>query len=266
MRNFAVAASGDAVIAVGGSWGTLTEIALRDAARPTGRDPRAGPGSWTASIARRRPRRPSSSRSAACEGTREARRAAVALARELLARVDAVPPRLPLPGACASPGCRRARGRPAAPARARCSPSTRTPRPAPRPCARRARSRSCDEPHREQRQVDEREIVVERADQGQQVEHLAAAAVVREVDREHVDRRECDRDLCGSGRVRPVAETDDERRARRARACRRPRRGPERSARRRSGSRSPRSRRASPRPRRAATPCRAGAGSRPSRS
>jgi uncharacterized protein (TIGR00725 family) len=27
MRNFAVAASGDAVIAVGGSWGTLTEIA-----------------------------------------------------------------------------------------------------------------------------------------------------------------------------------------------------------------------------------------------
>jgi hypothetical protein len=30
------------------------------------------------------------------------------------------------------------------------------------------------------------------------VEHLAAAAVVREVDREHVDRRERDRDLCGS--------------------------------------------------------------------
>jgi predicted Rossmann-fold nucleotide-binding protein len=28
MRNFAVAASGDAVIAVGGSWGTLTEIAF----------------------------------------------------------------------------------------------------------------------------------------------------------------------------------------------------------------------------------------------
>jgi hypothetical protein len=27
MRNFAVAASGDAVIAVGGSWGTLAEIA-----------------------------------------------------------------------------------------------------------------------------------------------------------------------------------------------------------------------------------------------
>ena len=28
MRNFAVAASGDAVIAVGGSWGTLSEIAF----------------------------------------------------------------------------------------------------------------------------------------------------------------------------------------------------------------------------------------------
>ena len=28
MRNFAVAASGDAVIAVGGSWGTMTEIAF----------------------------------------------------------------------------------------------------------------------------------------------------------------------------------------------------------------------------------------------
>jgi predicted Rossmann-fold nucleotide-binding protein len=28
MRNFAVAATGDAVIAVGGSWGTMTEIAF----------------------------------------------------------------------------------------------------------------------------------------------------------------------------------------------------------------------------------------------
>ena len=28
MRNFAVAASGDAVIAVGGAWGTLSEIAF----------------------------------------------------------------------------------------------------------------------------------------------------------------------------------------------------------------------------------------------
>jgi predicted Rossmann-fold nucleotide-binding protein len=28
MRNFAVAASGDAVIAVGGKWGTLSEIAF----------------------------------------------------------------------------------------------------------------------------------------------------------------------------------------------------------------------------------------------
>jgi predicted Rossmann-fold nucleotide-binding protein len=27
MRNFSVAATGDAVIAIGGSWGTLTEIA-----------------------------------------------------------------------------------------------------------------------------------------------------------------------------------------------------------------------------------------------
>ena len=43
-RNFAVAASGDAVIAVGGQLGNADRDRLRDAAWPTGRDPRAGPG------------------------------------------------------------------------------------------------------------------------------------------------------------------------------------------------------------------------------
>ena len=44
MRNFAVAATGDAVIAVGGSWGTLAEIAYAMQARTPGRDPRTEPG------------------------------------------------------------------------------------------------------------------------------------------------------------------------------------------------------------------------------
>ena len=49
-RNFAVVASGDAVIAVGGQWGTLSEVAFADAG-PSGRDSRARPGGR-----RRRPR------------------------------------------------------------------------------------------------------------------------------------------------------------------------------------------------------------------
>ena len=68
-----------------------------------------------------------------------------------------------------------------------------------------------DEPHRHQRRVDEREVTIERTDEGQEVHDLAGTVVVGQVDRRHFDAWKRRIELAGAGLVRSVAETDDER-------------------------------------------------------
>src|SRR5205085_9817457 len=67
-----------------------------------------------------------------------------------------------------------------------------------------------EQPNRRERRVDEREVAVERADEREQVEHLARPAAVREIEREVVDVRERSPQRPRPRLVRPAAPAGGE--------------------------------------------------------
>ena len=68
------------------------------------------------------------------------------------------------------------------------------------------------QPDRREAWVDEREIRVERRDEGEQVQDLAGAVPVRQVERQHVDLRKGDPERGDRGLVRAVADPHEQRR------------------------------------------------------
>ena len=68
-----------------------------------------------------------------------------------------------------------------------------------------------EQPHRREPRVDEREIAVERRDVRHQVQHLAGAVPVRQVERRSRRRRETRRQRGDPGHARAIAVTDEQR-------------------------------------------------------
>ena len=68
-----------------------------------------------------------------------------------------------------------------------------------------------EQSHRRDPRVDEREVTVERRDERHEVHHLTAAVPVGEVEGDDVDVRKRVRQGRDRGRVRPVADADEER-------------------------------------------------------
>jgi hypothetical protein len=72
-------------------------------------------------------------------------------------------------------------------------------------------AKELDQPHGHERRVADGEIDVERRDHRQQVQQLVPSAVVRQIERQHVDIRERAGQRGDARVVRPVAAADDQR-------------------------------------------------------